>query len=115
MLYKNLELLNIYPIRSVVKVDDTVSGIGEGQNAGCWTVGIARYSNYMNIDSYEHEASLSEEEIETRLIHSRKILSDAGADYVIDTLEQLPYVINGINTTLRMHYPYYHNHNTDCD
>ena len=107
--------MDVYPIRSVVKVDDTVSGVGEGQNAGCWTVGIARYSNYMNIDSYEHEASLSEEEIEARLIHSRKILSDAGADYVIDTLEQLPYVINGINTILRMRYPSYPNLNPSED
>jgi len=115
MLYKNLDLLDVYPIRSVVKVDDTVSGIGEGQNAGCWTVGIARYSNYMNIDSFEHEASLSEEEIEERLIHSRKTLADAGADYVIDTLEQLPYVINGINTTLRTRYPSYPNLNPSED
>ncbi len=105
MIYKNLDLLDVYPIRSVVKVDDTVGGIGEGQNAGCWTVGIARYSNYMNIDSYEHEASLSEEEIEKRLIHSRNTLEKAGADYVIDTLDQLPYVINAINITLRTQYP----------
>jgi len=105
MIYKNLDLLDVYPIRSVVKVDDTVGGIGEGQNAGCWTVGVARYSNYMNIDSFEHEASLSEEEIEKRLIHSRNTLEKAGADYVIDTLEQLPFVINAINTTQRTQYP----------
>ena len=45
MVYKNLDLLDAWPIESVVKVDDTVGGVGEGLNAGCWAVGVSRYSN----------------------------------------------------------------------
>lgn len=45
--------LNVWPIQSVVKVDDTVSGVGEGLNAGCWSVGLYGYSNYTDIDSLE--------------------------------------------------------------
>ena len=51
MVYKNLDMMNIHPIQSVVKVDDTVSGIGEAQEAGCWGVGVAGHFNYMNINN----------------------------------------------------------------
>jgi hypothetical protein len=40
------------------QVDDTVGGIGEGLNAGCWTVALYETSNYMQIDSLEHAKSL---------------------------------------------------------
>ena len=43
----------------VITVDDTVGGIGEAINGGCWAVGVSRYSNYMNIDSLEHEQQLT--------------------------------------------------------
>ena len=34
MVYRNLDLLDIHPIQSVVKVDDTASGVGEALEAG---------------------------------------------------------------------------------
>ncbi|KAK7507672.1 hypothetical protein BaRGS_00001607 [Batillaria attramentaria] len=100
MLYKNLDLLDIHPIESVVKVDDTVSGVGEALNGGCWGVGVARYSNYMDVDSLEHEEQLSPEDIESRLEHSRTLLQNAGAHYVIDSIVQLPEVVAKINQRL---------------
>ena len=100
MVYKNLDLLDVSPIQSVVKVDDTVSGVGEALEAGCWGVGIARYSNYMDIDSFEHEASLAESEMERRLGSSRETLRKAGAHYVIDTFEQLSAVVEDVNMRL---------------
>jgi phosphonoacetaldehyde hydrolase len=39
--------MGIYPINAVVKVDNTVPGILEGINAGCWTVGVYKWSNYI--------------------------------------------------------------------
>ena len=39
MVYKNLDMLNITPIQSVIKVDDIASGVGESVNAGCWGAG----------------------------------------------------------------------------
>ena len=100
MVYRNLDLMDVSPIQSVVKVDDTVSGVGEALEAGCWGVGIARYSNYMDIDSMEHLKSLSEAEIERRLNVSREILRKSGAHYVIDTFDQLPAVIADVNERL---------------
>ena len=100
MVWKNLDLMNISEIKSVVKCDDTVSGVGEALNAGCWGVGLVRYSNYMNINSLEEEATLSEAEIQRRMDHTRKILAQSGAHYVIDSLVDLPAVIDDINARL---------------
>ncbi len=100
MVYRNLDLLDVHPIQSVVKVDDTVSGVGEALEAGCWGVGIARYSNYVDINSKAHAESLSEAEMERRVARTREILRQAGAHYVIDTFDQLPEVIADVNERL---------------
>ena len=100
MVYRNLDLLDVSPIQSVVKMDDTVSGVGEATEAGCWAVGIARYSNYMDIDSLAHAEGLTPEEMERRCAKTREILRKAGAHYVIDTFDQLPAVIDDVNARL---------------
>jgi phosphonoacetaldehyde hydrolase len=100
MVYKNLDMLDVSPVQSVVKVDDTVSGVGEALEAGCWGVGIARYSNYMDINSFEHEASLSETDMERRLNHTRETLRKAGAHYVVDNFDQLTAVVEDVNMRL---------------
>lgn len=100
MVYRNLDLLDVHPIQSVIKVDDTVSGVGEALEAGCWGVGVARYSNYMNIDTIEQANSLPEAEIDRRLTQTREILRKAGAHYVIDSIAELPEVIEDINERL---------------
>lgn len=40
MMYKCFLDLNVWPAKSVIKVDDTDVGIAEGLAAGCWTVGL---------------------------------------------------------------------------
>ena len=100
MVYRNLDLMNVHPIQSVVKVDDTVSGIGEALEAGCWGVGIARYSNYLDMDTLEEAQSLPKDEIQRRLVKTRDILQKAGAHYVINTFDELPGVVEEINLRL---------------
>jgi phosphonoacetaldehyde hydrolase len=100
MVYKNLDMLDAQPIQSVVKVDDTTSGVGEALEAGCWGVGVSRYSNYMDMDTLEEADSLSDEEIARRHEITRDILRKAGAHYVIDSLADLPGVIDDINARL---------------
>ena len=100
MVYKNLDLLGIDPIQSVVKVDDTASGVGEAINAGCWGVGVVRYSNYMNINTLEEADQLSKAEIERRMAYTRDILLKTGAHYVIDSLADIEPVIEDINARL---------------
>ncbi|MCG6859367.1 MAG: phosphonoacetaldehyde hydrolase [Salaquimonas sp.] len=100
MVYKNLDMLGVYPIQSVIKIDDTTSGVGEALNAGCWGVGVARYSNYMDMDTPDMDKTLPREEIERRLEKTRDILRKAGAHYVIDSLADIEPVIEDINQRL---------------
>ncbi len=100
MVYRNLDLLDVSPIQSVVKVDDTISGVGEALEAGCWGVGVSLYSNYMDINSLEEADSLSEAEMQRRHELTKEILRKAGAHYVVDSLVDLPEVIDDINARL---------------
>jgi len=100
MVYKNLENLGIFPIQSVVKVDDTVSGVGEGINAGCWAVGIYGLSNYTNINTLEEWNKMSRKEKEVRENKSKDKLLSSGAHYVIKTINELPDVVKDINNRL---------------
>lgn len=100
MVYKNLDMLGVYPIHAVVKVDDTTSGVGEALNAGCWGVGVVRYSNYMDVDTPEQGAALSKDELARRMARTRDILEKAGAHYVIDSLADIEAVIEDINRRL---------------
>jgi len=100
MVYKNLDMLGVFPIQSVVKVDDTVSGVGEALNAGCWGVGVARFSNYMDMDTPEADKKMPKIEIERRLNKTRQILWQAGAHYVIDSIADIEPVIDDINARL---------------
>ena len=97
MLYKNLDMLNITPIQSVVKVDDTASGVGEAVNAGCWGIGVTRYSNYMDVDTPEDGKKLSEDEIKKRVAKTKDILEKAGAHYILKSLADIEPVIEDIN------------------
>jgi len=100
MVYRNLDLLDVHPIQSVVKVDDTGSGVGEGLEAGCWAVGIARYSNYLNINSIREADEMSAAELEERLAFTREQLWRTGAHYVIDEPLELIDVIDDVNVRL---------------
>lgn len=100
MIYRNLDMLDVWPIESVVKVDDTVGGVGEGLAAGCWSVGIAGYSNYMNINTIEEWESMSEKEYARRLAISRDTLEKCGSHYVINEFTELPAVIDDVNARL---------------
>jgi len=100
MVYQNMCNLGIFPIESVVKVDDTVTGVGEGLNAGCWAVGIAALSNYTDVDSLEDWEKMTSAEKQRRIINSREKLNQSGAHYVIDSIVDLPYVVQDINARL---------------
>jgi len=100
MVYQNLVNLGVYPIESVIKVDDTVAGVLEGLNAGCWSVGIANWGNYTDVDSIAQWESMTEDEKEARREKSRAKLYTSGAHYVIDEMVDLLEVVQDINERL---------------
>jgi phosphonoacetaldehyde hydrolase len=72
----------------VVKVDDTAPGLQEGRNAGCWTVGVAASGNALGW-SWDQWVDASEDEREHALEDARRMLKDAGAHEVIDSVADL--------------------------
>jgi phosphonoacetaldehyde hydrolase len=100
MVFKNMEKLGISPVHSVVKVDDTVGGVGEGLNAGTWTVGLSDTSNYMDIDTIEQYEKMSKTEFQARAAKARETLVKTGCHYVIPDITHLPPVIEDINRRL---------------
>jgi len=100
MIYKNLVQLKIWPIESVVKVDDTVTGVQEGVNAGCWSIGVAGISNYTDIDTIEQWEAMGVEEKTRRVNDSFEKLYASGAHYVTDSIREVPWICNDINERL---------------
>ncbi|MHA7772323.1 phosphonoacetaldehyde hydrolase [Roseibium sp. M-1] len=86
-----------YPPSAVIKVDDTEPGIAEGVAAGCLTVGLALSGNYAG-KTPEELAALSEAEVDTLRRHATEKLKQAGADYVIDSVADLPALIEMLET-----------------
>ena len=73
---------------AVVKVDDTVPGLQEGLNAGCWTVGVSASGNALGW-SWEEWVQASEDEREHALVEARRTLREAGAHEVVDSVADL--------------------------
>ena len=71
----------------------------EGKNAGAWSVGIIKGSNVVGLNEAEYNA-LDEQAKKELHEKARKIYLDAGADYVIEDITELPEVIAEINESL---------------
>ena len=89
--------LAVYPPAAVVKVDDTAPGIAEGRAAGCLTVGIAMSGNEVGLPVDELQA-LSADERDTLRRRAGNALREAGADYVIDTVANLPELLASLGS-----------------
>jgi len=99
MMYKCFVDLGVWPAASVVKVDDTVPGIAEGLAAGTWTVGVAMSGNALGLSREELEA-LPTPERALRRRHAIRELTVAGAHYVVDSVADLPPLLDLIEGRL---------------
>lgn len=97
MMYKCFVDLVVYPPSAVIKVDDTEPGIAEGIAAGCVTVGVALSGNTVG-RTPEDLATLSESEIASLRTKATEVLKAAGADHVIDTIADLPALVERLES-----------------
>ena len=98
-MYRCFVDLAVWPGHRVVKVDDTVPGLMEGRNAGCWTVGVIASGNEMGLSQAEWESLEAGARVERRVAASAR-LSVAKPDYCIDTVAELPAIVDAINRRL---------------
>lgn len=99
MMYENVMRLGVYPMSACVKVGDTIADIEEGLNAGAWTVGLARTGNELGL-SEEDTAALEPEDLAARLEGVRARMYRAGAHYVVDSIGDVPGVLEEIEARL---------------
>lgn len=99
MLYECMRVLDVYPIKSVVKVGDTITDIMEGKNAGAWSIGILKGSNLLGLTEDEYMA-MSKQELDRLKAETTKKYKDAGADMVIEDITGLPEAIQKINAMM---------------
>lgn len=95
-MYKCCVDLCVHPVTSLIKVDDTVPGIQEGASAGCLTIGVALSGNYVGL-TVDELKKLDDATLELNRAFASQKLIEAGADHVIDTVADLPSLLNQLN------------------
>ncbi len=88
MIHELTKRANINNNSQVVKIDDTPVGIKEGIYAGCWTIGVCRWSVHMGVEepSQMHAIDEYHDFRLQKLSRAYRILKDAGAHYVVSDL-----------------------------
>ena len=89
MCLKNLKLLKLNEPKKCIKIDDSISGIKEGNNAGMITVGVSLSGIQVGL-SYNNFKKLNKKKMNRikKKITKKFILN--GANYVIDDVSKLP-------------------------
>ena len=95
MLWKVLTELKAWPVRACVKVDDAPVGVAEGVAAGTWSVGLSGSGNGVGLSLADYQA-LPAPDRAARVGEAVAALRAAGADYVIETVAELPSVLHQI-------------------
>jgi len=100
MCYMLATELSVFPMAAMVKVGDTLVDIEEGLNAGMWTVGLTLSGNMVGLSEAEF-ARLGVEEIASLRDQIAPRFFAAGAHYVVDTIGDLPSVLEDIDSCAR--------------
>ncbi len=99
MLLQNMINLQVSPVQAVVKVDDTLTGIEEGLNAGTWGIGLAIAGNEVGVPLAEWEAMPED----VQQAHRERIyptMYQRGAHYVVDSIADLMPCLDDIEARL---------------
>lgn len=91
--------LGVSCVQACVNVDDSAPGLEAGLNSGMWVVGLACSGNEVGLTA-EAWAALSEAEKAPLRARAAEKLARTGAHYVIDTVADLPEVIEEITARL---------------
>lgn len=99
MAIKSAMDMQMYPLEALIKIGDTISDIEEGLNAGMWSVGVVMSSNELGL-SLKQIDDMEETELNGRCAAVRKKMLEAGAHFVIDTLNEMPQLIERVQQRL---------------
>jgi phosphonoacetaldehyde hydrolase len=91
--------LDSYPPAALVVVDDTTVGVEAGRNAAAWSVGVVASGNLVgaSIDEFQR---LTGEQRSRAISAGNATMQQAGAHYSIDSVADLPPVLDDIERRL---------------
>jgi phosphonoacetaldehyde hydrolase len=95
----NVIALGISDVAACVKVDDTWPGILEGRSAGMWTVALTCSGNALGL-TYDQYKALPPGKLAQERDRITTLFEGARPHYLIDTIVELPGVIEAINARL---------------
>ena len=95
MIWRNLEALDCANISEVLKIGDTEADMQEGKAAGCLSVGVIIGSSVLGMTEDELASLEPVQKSEAFETAKQKYLA-SGADYVIESIIQLPKLITTI-------------------
>jgi len=101
MIWQNLVHLGVKSARNVVKVGDTIADVEEGINAQCWTVGVIMGSSELGL-SRQMVEGMSHFELAERKAVVKAAFMAAGADYIADDLDELPSILDEIESRMNV-------------
>ena len=99
MCLQNAINLEVSSVQACVKVDDTVTGIEEGLNAGMWTVALTVSGNEVGLSLDDWRALPAADQTRLRAKAEDK-MRRSGAHYVIDTVADLMPCMDDIQTRI---------------
>ena len=88
MIFRNLELMRVFPPAAVVKVGDTDVDIDEARNAGCWAIGVTRTGNAL-ARTADEVRDMDPAERSGLIAACGERLRDRGAHAVIESVADL--------------------------
>lgn len=100
MIYRNCERLGVYPMRNVVKVDDTLVGIEAAINAGCWAVGVVGSGNLMGLPRDEYDSLGTDDRKDKQIAIEQELLA-AGAHLTVETVADLGPALDVIEAAMK--------------
>ncbi len=89
------EILGAFPFNQIVVVDDTPVGIEAAKNAGMTAVGVTQTGNALGLSETE-VSNMPQASLHQRLQQIDREFRQAGADYVITSVRELPSLLNHI-------------------
>lgn len=99
LLYQAALRLEVYPLSTIINVDDTPAGMQAGRNAGCWNIGVTRTGNGVGLSAIEINA-LPPTEVAALCDTAARTLTTAGAHHIVGSVAEIPDLIRQIDQRL---------------
>ncbi len=99
LIFKCMEMMDVYPPQRVLKVGDTLQDVYAGKNAGAWSAAVIVHGNAVGLPKDEVEA-MDSDQLEAAVSKAGELFTEAGADFILEGLWDVIDVVNEINAGL---------------